>query len=223
MEESSAVFSVFGIDISSQILTTWGIMLALIVFSVIASRNLKEVPGKFQALVEVGLGSLRGMFEGIMGKKTARVCMPFLCTLFIFIIVSNYVGLLPGAGSLTGFAAPTSSLSVDAALGAVTLIAIQVYGVKVHKLGYFKRFIQPFALMLPLLVLDEAIKPVSLALRLYGNIYGEETVTHEIFQLCPLIAPVIMQVLSLLFCFLQALVFTMLTGIYMSEALGEEE
>ena len=76
--------------------------------------------------------------------------------------------------------------------------------------------------MLPLMVLDEFIKPASLALRLFGNVFGEETVTHNLYDLLPIGAPVIMMVLSLLFCAIQAVVFTMLTSIYLEEAVEAE-
>ena len=88
---------------------------------------------------------------------------------------------------------------------------------------YFKRFITPAAFMLPILILDEIIKPISLALRLYGNVFGEETVTHELYSLLPIGAPIIMMALSLLFCAIQAVVFTMLVSIYLDEATELEE
>ena len=87
---------------------------------------------------------------------------------------------------------------------------------------YFRRFISPIAFMLPLMVLDEFIKPASLALRLFGNVFGEETVTHNLYDLLPIGAPVIMMALSLLFCAIQAVVFTMLTSIYLEEAVETE-
>ena len=77
--------------------------------------------------------------------------------------------------------------------------------------------------MLPLMVLDEFIKPASLALRLFGNVFGEETVTHNLYDLLPIGAPVLMMVLSLLFCAIQAVVFTMLTSIYLEEAIEVED
>ena len=76
--------------------------------------------------------------------------------------------------------------------------------------------------MLPLLVLDEFIKPASLALRLFGNVYGEEMVMEQLYHICPVGVPVVMMVLSILFCALQALVFTMLTSIYLDEVTEEE-
>ena len=87
---------------------------------------------------------------------------------------------------------------------------------------YFKRFVTPAVFMLPILLLDEFIKPASLALRLFGNIFGEETVTEQLYELLPIGAPVLMMVLSLLFCAIQAVVFTMLTSIYL-DAVTETE
>ena len=77
--------------------------------------------------------------------------------------------------------------------------------------------------MLPLNIIEQFVRPMSLALRLYGNMYGEETVTEQLYEIFPIGAPLIMQVLSLLFCLLQAIVFTMLLSIYVSEAVEEEE
>ena len=90
-------------------------------------------------------------------------------------------------------------------------------------LGYLKTFITPFALMLPLNLIEQVVRPFSLALRLYGNVYGEEMVTEQLAGIFPLILPIIMQVMSLLFCLIQAVVFTMLLSIYIEEAVGEEE
>lgn len=89
-------------------------------------------------------------------------------------------------------------------------------------LGYLKTFISPFILMLPLNLIEQVVRPFSLALRLYGNIYGEEMVTEQLKGIFPLLLPLVMQVLSLLFCLIQAVVFTMLLSIYIEEAVGEE-
>ena len=136
----------------------------------------------------------------------------------MFIILSNYSGILPGAGVFSAFKAPTSSLSVTVGLGIVTFLALQYYTLRTGVKHFFKRFVTPVAFMLPLFLLDEIIKPASLALRLFGNIFGEETVTEQLYELLPIGAPVLMMALSLLFCAIQAVVFTMLTSIYLDEA-----
>ena len=89
--------------------------------------------------------------------------------------------------------------------------------------GYIKHFISPIIVLLPLLALDEIIKPVSLSLRLFGNIFGEEMVMEKFYEILPIGAPLIMMALSLLFCALQAIVYTTLVSIYLDEATEVEE
>lgn len=222
MEEAEALFTVFGVKITSQITTAWAIMAILVIVSIIATRNMKDRPGKLQNAMEMAVGALKNFFSGLMGEEKAARFLPLLGTLFIFIVCSNYIGLLPGAGVVNGFAAPTSSLSTTAALGLVVFFSIHILGVKTCGFkGYAKHFIKPIAFMLPFLLLDEIVRPVSLALRLYGNIFGEETVTEQLYELCPIGVPIVMMVLSLLFCAIQAVVFTMLTAIYIEEATSE--
>lgn len=222
MEGSEVLFRVLGLDVTPEVTTMWGIIVVLAVVSALATRNLKEEPGPLQNMLEVALGKLENLFSGILGPVRTEKYFPFLGTLFIFIIVSNYVGLIPGAGILTGFKAPTSSLSVTAGLGICSFAATHYFGVRANGLrGYAKHFIKPVALMLPFLILDEFVRPVSLALRLFGNIFGEESVTEQLYELLPIGAPIIMMVLSLLFCALQAVVFSILTTIYIEGATGE--
>ena len=223
-EPSTVIFSLFGIlDVTGEVVTMWIILAAITIISLIVRRNLKERPGVFQNIIETGVEYLDNFFEGLLGRKKSRQYFTFLASLFIFIIFSNYSGLIPGVG-LTDYAkAPTSSLSVTLGLGIVTFIFLQIAGLKCGVKHYFKRFVSPICVMLPLLILDEFIKPASLALRLFGNVFGEEMVMEELYHLLPIGVPLIMMVLSILFCTLQALVFTMLTSIYLYEATELEE
>ena len=222
MEESEALFTVLGVKVTSQVTTMWAIMAVLVIVSIIATRNMKDKPGKLQNAMEMAVSGLKNFFSGLMGEKKAVKYLPLLATLFIFIVCSNYIGLLPGAGVVKGFAAPTSSLSTTAALGIIVFCSIHFLGVRACGFkGYAKHFIKPIAFMLPFLILDEIVRPVSLALRLYGNIFGEETVTEQLYELFPIGVPIVMMVLSLLFCAIQAVVFTMLTAIYIEEATSE--
>ena len=205
----------------------WAIILVLTVVSYLATRKLKEVPGPLQNLAEMAIEKLQSFFADTLGQKHMRKYFPIFATFFIFIIVSNYSGLLPGVGHVQGMALPTASLSVTAGLGVVAFFTTHVIGVKERGLKrYAVSFAKPLylcVLMLPLNLIEQLIRPMSLALRLYGNMYGEETVTENLYNIFPIGAPLIMQVLSLLFCLLQALVFTMLLSIYVSEAVEEEE
>ena len=222
-EASEVVIKLFGfLDVTGEVITMWIILALIAIISLIVKLNLKERPGKFQNIIETGVEYLDNFFTDLLGKKRPRQYFTFLASLFIFIIFSNYSGLIPGVGMTDYVKAPTASLSVTGALGAMVFIFLQGAGLKHGVKHYFKRFVSPFFIMLPLLVLDEFIKPASLALRLYGNIFGEETVTHQLYEILPIGAPVVMMVLSLLFCALQAMVFTMLVSIYLDEATEEE-
>ena len=205
------------LDVTGEVITMWIILALLTVISLIVKANLKERPGRFQNMIETGVEYLDKFFTDNLGREKARKYFVFLATLFTFIIFCNYSGLIPGVGLTPYVKAPTASLSVTAGLGVLTFFFLQFAGLRMGAGHYFKRFVTPMFFMLPLLLLDEFIKPASLALRLYGNVFGEETVMEELYHLIPIGVPVVMMVLSILFCALQALVFSMLTSIYLDE------
>ena len=221
MEETSNVlFSIGPVEITGTIVTMWVIIAVLTVLSILATRKMKDVPGPMQNIAEQVVSKLHGYYDDIMGKKLADKYFPILATFFIFIIVSNYSGLIPGAGHYKGFKVPTANLSVTAALAIIGFFMIHTAGVRERGVGgYLKSFL---SVMLPLTIVEQLVRPFSLALRLFGNLYGEEMVTENLYSIFPIILPLLMNVLSLLFCLIQALVFTMLLSIYISEAAEEE-
>lgn len=222
-EESKVLFRIFGIlDVTGEVVTMWILLAVLTILALIVKHNLKERPGRFQNMIETGVEYLDRFFGDILGTKKARKYFTFLASLFIFIIFANYTGLFPGVGLTDYVKAPTASLSVTLGLGATTFVFLQYVGLRHSVKGYFKRFVSPMFFMLPLILLDEFIKPASLALRLFGNVFGEEMVTEELYHIFPIGVPVVMMVLSILFCALQAMVFTMLTSIYLDEMTEEE-
>ena len=223
MEETNVLFSIGPVQITSTLTTMWVIILILTVLSILATRKLKDVPGPLQNIAEMAVESLQKYFADIMGAKTAKKYFPIFATYFIFIIVCNYSGLLPGAGHFKGFAVPTACLSVTAALAIVAFFTTHTIGIReVGAKRYFKAFIMPYLILLPLNLIEQAVRPVSLALRLYGNLYSEEMVVEQLYNIFPVLLPLLMNVLSLLFCFIQAMVFTMLLSIYVAEGIEEE-
>ena len=223
MEGTNVLFSIGPVQITSTLVTMWVIILILTILSILATRKLKDVPGPLQNIAEMAVESLQNYFAGIMGAKTAKKYFPIFATYFIFIVVCNYSGLLPGAGHFKGFAVPTACLSVTAALAIVAFFTTHTIGIReVGAKRYFKAFIMPYFIMLPLNLIEQAVRPVSLALRLYGNLYSEEMVVEQLYNIFPVLLPLLMNVLSLLFCFIQAMVFTMLLSIYVAEGIEEE-
>ncbi|MCB6994222.1 F0F1 ATP synthase subunit A [bacterium 210820-DFI.6.37] len=216
--------SLNSIGISNGMITSAVITIILCLLSVIAGRRLQTVPSGLQNVAEWAIGSLYNFFEGIMGSKACKQYFPLIGTLFIYILFCNYSGLLPGAGHIPGLAAPTSSINCPMAMAIIVFVTMFAAGIKEHKgMGYFKHYFKPFAFLFPLMLLEDLVKPVSLTLRLYGNIFGEETVTSSFFDLVPIGLPVVMQALSVLMGLIQALVFSLLASIYIKEAMPEEE
>lgn len=217
----TALFNIGPIEVSSVMITMLAITICLALVSFLGTRNMKLRPRGLQNFLEKSIEMLHNFIEDVLGDKT-RQYFPFLATMFIFILVSNYSGLLPFAGRMPGLAAPTATLSVTAALALCAFFMTHYGGIRQHGVGgYLKHFIKPFFFMLPLLLIDELVRPLSLSLRLFGNIYGEETVISQLFNLVPLVIPIIMQGLSLLMGFVQAMVFVLLSSIYISGALEE--
>lgn len=214
-EASEPIVKIFGIlDITPEVITMFAIILVTAVLSLIVTRNLKERPGRLQNMLEAAAEYLDNFFSDLLGKKNARKYIFFLGSLFAFILMANYSGLIPGVGTSRYFKAPTSSLSTTLGLSIVTFVFLQVAGFSAGPKHYLKHFLTP---IVPLLLMDELIKPASLALRLFGNIFGEETVIENLYGLFPVGPPVIMMALSLLFCAIQAMVYTMLTASYLNE------
>lgn len=205
-------------EITSEITTMWGIMVFLIIISLIATRTLKLVPSGIQNVIEIGLETLLNFFTDLMGEEKARRFLPLLASLFIIILVSNYSGFIPGAGHINGLKAPTSNINTTVGLALVVFFTIHFVGVKDRGMGYFKGFFEPLPFLFPLNIIEELVKPLSLSLRLYGNIFGEEMVVASLFALVPLIVPLPMMFLGLLFGLIQAFVFTLLSAIYLQTA-----
>lgn len=223
-EGPHALFNLFGLDVTSEITTEWAVIALIAVLGFIISRDLRRIPGGIQAAAESAVNAVVDtvIAPSIGGREKAIRYLPFLGTLFLFIIVSNYVGLLPGAVlEIPGFKPPTSAISVTAALAILAFIATHYAGLREKGLSYFKHFLQPYAFLLPLNLIEEVIRPLSLALRLFGNIFGEEMTLLVLLGLVPMFVPVPIMALDLLFGFLQAFIFTMLTATYIGGAIAE--
>lgn len=209
--------------ITDSMITSAVITVIICVIAVIAGRRLEMVPSGVQNMIELGIEKLHNFFTGVMGEHLCGRYFSLIATLFIYILICNYSGLLPLAGEAPGFQAPTSDINFPAGMAIIVFVAIQAIGIREQGLGSFKRLFKPFIFIFPLLLMDEFIKPVSLTFRLYGNTYGDEQVIGAFFDICPIGLPVVMQLLVVLLGLIQALVFSLLTAIYIQEACEVEE
>lgn len=204
------------------IANTYFAVVLLTVLFVFATRNLKRLPeGKGQTLLELFVGGIMDFFGGILGEH-GRKYVPFVGSYFIFIITLNYLGLIPG------FQSPTADLNTTLALGISAVLGVQIIAIKENGLGgYLKHLLgdPPWLgiLMFPLEVIAQLSRAGSLAIRLFGNIFGEESVIIELTKLGLILTiasiPFLPVQVPMLFFglfggFLQAFVFTLLTSIY---------
>lgn len=220
---SGALFHIGPLGVTGAMTTMLGLTVLLTLLCWLGTRKMKLVPSGLQNIVEKGVEMLESFVGGLLDASLVKRFFPLLATFFIFIIFSNYSGLLPLAGTLPGLTAPTASLSVTVALAAIVFCVTHYTGVRTNGVGgYLKHFISPYIFLFPLLLIEEIVRPVSLSLRLYGNIYGEEAITHQLFEMVPIGVPVIMNVFSLLMGGIQAMVFVLLACIYIQGAVGEE-
>jgi F-type H+-transporting ATPase subunit a len=164
---------------------------------------------------------LYGMVEGAMGARNAPRFFPLVGTLWMFILFGNLIGLVPG------FISPNDTLKTNFALAGIVFVTTHVYGIKEHGLAYFKHFLGPVPalapLMLPIELVSHLARPLSLSLRLMGNMLADHKVIFSFFTLVPLLVPLPFYLLGMLVCLVQAIVFCTLTLVYLSMAVEHEE
>ena len=227
------------IPITNSLLTTWLVTLLLIGFAYLATKNISTVPRPLQNLAEFLIETFQDLVATIAGEKT-KVFFPIVASFFFFILFGNYLGLLPGIGSI-GFFLPSeasakegvhqvfvpffrsinSDLNTTAALAIVSLITTHILAIKYLGLGsYLKKFfsLNPIFLFIGLLeIIGEATKILSLSFRLFGNIFaGEVLLTTASTRLFAFIIPIPFYFLEILVGFVQALIFAMLTLVFMT-------
>lgn len=202
-----------GIPVAESTVVTWIIMAGLVLLSILLVRNLKvENPGKVQLLLESFIGWLSDFFEDILGEHGKRY-IPYLITVALYIGVANLIGLL-------GFKSPTKDLNVTAALAIMSIILIEYAGIRQKgPKKWVKSFAEPMPLLAPINVLEIFIRPLSLCMRLFGNVLGAFVVMELIKLIVPVFVPVPFSFYFDIFDgLIQAYVFVFLTSLFVKEA-----
>lgn len=215
MEELNCetVFSIGGIGISESVVVTWIIMAAVTLASILLTRNLKvEHPGRGQIMLEYAVTWLQNIGKGIVGEESAEYA-PYLTSVLIYLGIANLIGIL-------GFKPPTKDLNVTAALAIMSIILIEAAGIRKKGVKrWLKGFTEPVALVTPINVLEIFIKPLSLCMRLFGNVLGAFVIMKLIESILPVGLPVLFSMYFDLFDgLIQAYVFVFLTGLFIKEA-----
>nr|YP_010466174.1 ATP synthase CF0 A subunit [Haplopteris ensiformis]UQV94623.1 ATP synthase CF0 A subunit [Haplopteris ensiformis] len=211
-------------QIHAQVLITSLVVVAILVaLPVAATGNLQSIPKGMQNFIEYVLEFIRDLTRTQMGEEEYRSWVPFIGTMFLFIFVSNWSGaLLPWRviqlphGEL---AAPTNDINTTVALALLTSVAYFYAGFHKRGFSYFGKYIQPTPILLPINILEDLTKPLSLSFRLFGNILADELVVAVLVSLVPLIVPVPMMLLGLFTSAIQALIFATLAAAYIGESM----
>ncbi len=215
---ASAVLVHIGpLAITRPVVTTWAIMAVLAVASWLVTRRLALHPDRRQAVLELIVVGIMGQIEEVI-RKDPRPFLPLLGTLFIFLVVANLSGILPGGE------APTSKLETPAALALIVFIAVHFFGMRARGLlGYLTSFARPKLIMLPLNIVSEITRTFSLMIRLFGNVMSGEFIIALVLALAGLFVPIPLMALEILIGLVQAYIFTVLATVFISAAVDTTE
>jgi F-type H+-transporting ATPase subunit a len=200
-----------------HVVYTWLFALILITVGRLATRNVNMIPGPLQNFFEAIVEAIGNFQDSIMGRH-GRPFFPLMATLIIFVFICNFNGLIPGSF------APTSNLNTTLAFALVIVVTTHITGFKTHGIRYLKHFCGPSPMLAPLMIPVELVshlaRVLSLSLRLFGNIMGEDLVVAILFMLGgQFFLPLPMMFLGLFTGFLQAFIITLLAMVYIAEAL----
>lgn len=206
------------LHLGNHVVYTWLIMVILIALAFMATRNRKMVPTGLQNFLEPIIEMIENMIEEIMGPK-GKTYFPLIATIAFFILTSNLIALVPG------FYPPTATVNTNAALALTVFVMTHIVGVKEHGVSYFKHFTGPIwwmaPLMIPIEIIGHLARPLSLTLRLFGNMYGHEIVIMVFIFMAPVLVPVPIMLMGVLVAFIQTYVFMLLSMIYIAGAIEE--
>lgn len=196
--------------LTDTVLTTWGIMLALWVVCWLSTRRLQLEPGPWQVTLEGIVSAAEDAIAAVLPDHAARV-LPLVATLWIFIVLANLAGIVPGLHS------PTDDLSLTAGLAILVFLSVHWYGIRIHGLRqYLRHYLEPNPLLLPFHVMSEISRTIALAVRLFGNIFSLEMAALLVLLVAGFLVPVPLLLLHIVEALVQAYIFGMLALIYIA-------
>jgi F-type H+-transporting ATPase subunit a len=211
------VFRIGPLAITNTVVVTWAIMLALGIAAWAATRRLSVAPGPWQVVVEGIVSAIEDAIRSVLPDHFRQV-MPFIASLWIFIVVANLASLIPGVRS------PTGDLSLTAGLAILVFLAVHWYGIRAHGLkSYLRHYLQPNPILLPFHVISEISRTLALAVRLFGNIFSLQMAALMVLLLAGFLAPVPVLMLHIVEALVQAYIFGMLALVYVAGAIQSQQ
>ena len=203
--------------VPEPVMTTWGIMFALGVGSWIVTKNLRLDPGPVQVVSEGLLGAADEAIRAVLPTHTRRL-LPFIATLWLFLIAANLSGLIPGVN------APTSHLSTTAALAVIVFVSVHWFGIRSQGIrAYLRHYLTPMPLMLPFHLMSELTRTLALAIRLFGNMMSLEMAALLVLLVAGFLLPIPLLMLHIIEAVIQAYIFGMLALIYIAGAIHSQQ
>jgi len=217
-------WNIAGFLVHGQVLLViWFVAIILLILSLLGTRNTNRIPHSWQNFMESALDFITDIAKNQLGESFYKEWIPYIGTLFLFIFGCNWAGaIIPWKlielpeGEL---AAPTNDINTTVALALMTSFAYFYAGLSKKGLGYFKRYVNPIPLLLPINILEDFTKPLSLSFRLFGNVLADELTITVLTGLVPLVVPLPIMLLGLFAGSVQALIFSTLAAAYIAEAL----
>jgi F-type H+-transporting ATPase subunit a len=212
-----AIFHIGGFTLSGTVLTTWGIMLGLLSLSWFLTRRLDLIPGPLQTALEGALSVAEDTVRAVLPEQHTRV-FPFVASLWLFILISNLIGVVPGISS------PTADLSLTAALSILVFFSVHVYGIQSYGLKrYLRHYLTPNPILLPFHVISEITRTLALAFRLFGNMMSLEMAALLVLWMAGFLVPVPILMLHVVEAVVQAYIFGMLALIYIAGGIQSQQ
>ena len=208
------LFHLGPIPIARQVVTTWGVGLLLLLLGVLAFGRAGERHPRLRAAVELLVEFERAQLRAVLQEDADRY-LPFLGSLFLFLLCSNLLGIVPG------LAPPTAHPETPAALALLVFLLVHVEGLRARGvLGHLGEYLRPSILLLPIHIVSELSRTFALAVRLFGNIASHELVIGVLLSIAGLLVPVPFLLLSILIGLVQAYIFTVLATVFLAAAIG---
>jgi F-type H+-transporting ATPase subunit a len=218
MEKTTDVlFNIGAVTISQTVVTTWVLTLLMALGSWAATRRLRVTPGPVQVVLEGIIEAIENAIRAVLPGEARRV-LPFIATLWLFIVVANLSGLIPGVD------APTGNLSTTAALAVLVFLSVHWFGIRSEGIAtYVRHYLAPIPLMLPFHIISEMTRTLALAVRLFGNMMSLEMAALLVLLVGGILVPIPLLMLHIVEALIQAYIFGMLALIYIAGAIQSQQ
>ena len=211
------IFELGPVQLTSTVITTWIVIAIIGGLAWLATRRLQMSPGRLQTMVEAIVSIIEDSIRDIAPQHFRQI-MPFIGSLWVFLVIANLIGLIPGMHS------PTRDLSATAAIAFLVFLSVHWYGIRIQGLkNYLRHYLSPSPILLPFNLISEVTRTIALAVRLFGNMMSLEMIALLILLVAGFLVPVPILMLHIVEALVQAYIFGMLALIYVAGGLQSQQ